>query len=243
MPQLKSSRIKDSLIAQFKRLSDWLENYCQINPYNPLFGLSRSLVAISTLITLVFSSRQILFDELLFRKLSMETPLDKINIYFLLGYNNIGLGIGISILVLLLVIIGYFPQITNFLHWYVTFSFQHAASITDGGDQIASILSLFFIPICLFDTRANHWSIKPCSNLVKNFIGRMALTLISLQMSIIYFHAAIEKMYKVEEWRNGTALYYFMNDELFGYADLFSPIISPLLLNATTVSMLTLGVV
>jgi antimicrobial peptide system SdpB family protein len=118
---------------------------------------------------------------------------------------------------LLAVISGIYPRFTGILHWIITFSFQYASAIPDGGDQIAMILSLYFVPITVMDNRKNHFYTSIYQTSFQNSVSCLVTKfLIPLQMSIIYFHSAIEKLYKLEEWRNGTALYYILEDPLFG---------------------------
>src|SRR5690606_41724342 len=40
--------------------------------------------------------------------------------------------------------------------------------------------------------------------------------LIFIQIAVIYLQAGVEKFYKTEEWRNGTAIYYWINHNTFG---------------------------
>jgi len=80
--------------------------------------------------------------------------------HFLSSTNILVLMKWLAILVLLFVIIGYFQKIACLLHWWVSFSFLYSATIIDGGDQIASILTFLLIPICFLDNRKNHWNLK-----------------------------------------------------------------------------------
>lgn len=40
--------------------------------------------------------------------------------------------------------------------------------------------------------------------------------MIFIQIAVIYLQAGVEKFYKTEEWRNGTAFYYWINHNTFG---------------------------
>jgi len=201
----------------YKILLSSLDTFASKNPYTWIYGLARSVLALSIIITLLFSSENILFDEFLFGKSALSTPLNNLNYFFVFGYENLKISRYIAILILSSVIFGYYPRYTGILQWWITFSFLHSGAIIEGGDQIASIITFFLIPITILDSRKNHWHSKKSNNLYINFIGRVCLILISFQMSIIYFHSVIEKIYKVSEWSDGTAVYYFFNDSLFGY--------------------------
>ncbi|TGE29608.1 sporulation-delaying protein SdpB family protein [Hymenobacter metallicola] len=220
-----------------------LDSYAATNPFTWVYGLGRSLLALGTLITLGFSGPSILFDEQLFGKMSLNATLESFNIFFCFGFGQLHYAYAVSIGVLLLVISGVFPRYTGVLHWLVTYSLFQAASIVEGGDQIGSIITMLLIPVTLLDGRNNHWVNRPHAqtNRYANFIARGALALIALQMAVLYFHAGIEKMYKLDEWKNGTAVYYFFNDPLFGYPDWIRGLLATSLTNAYVVTSLTWG--
>lgn len=214
------------------------------SPYTNVIGLSRSLIALGTLLTLLLNP----VDTIFVRKISgtlIIPPLqndiaNKINFFYLLGNNNLVLMKWFAIGVLILVISGYFQKITSFIHWWISFSFLHSATIIDGGDQIASILTLLLIPICFFDNRKNHWHSKIEKFRLTNIISICFIYIIRLQVAIIYFHAAVGK-FENTEWVNGTALYYWLNHSLFGMPSYFS-FFNYFLSNPFFVSGLTYGV-
>ncbi len=63
----------------------------------------------------------------------------------------------LSIAVLLVTASGWRPRLTAIPHWYVSWSLVANATIQDGGDQIATILTLLLIPVALTDPRRWHW--------------------------------------------------------------------------------------
>lgn len=201
------------------------------NPFTPVYGLARSVLAIGTLITILFNNSNILFDKEIFIKLSsLDSYLVKINLFNLIGYDNLLISKILVIIILIVVIIGYFPRYTGLLHWWVAFSYNSLAILIDGGDQLTSVLTFLLIPITILDHRKNHWKIsskKTSRN--TNLISNAFILIISLQMSIVYLQAAIEKLYKLDEWISGTALYYYMNDPLFGTPDWLLNIVDPIL--------------
>src|SRR5690606_30268919 len=67
------------------------------------------------------------------------------------------------------------------------------------------------------------------------------LWLIRFQVAVIYFDAAVGK-FKVEEWINGTAIYYWLNNSSFGITDFWKPFLNPFLSNGILVSIITYGV-
>lgn len=154
-------------------------------------------------------------------------------VFFCIGYNYFDLSLLtikiIAILILLLVISGYRPRYTCIPHWWIAFSMQNNMMTLDGGDQLAVVLTLFLIPLALTDSRKWHWS-RPNSvtDYRANLIGWSAIFVIQIQVAILYLHASFAKLNKAE-WIDGTAVYYYLNDSMFGLNDtllkLFTPII------------------
>lgn len=208
---------KKSKLQDFYLLIQKVEQFFDENCFTALYGFARSIIALGLLLTLLTNKTEILFDQQIF-DFNEENALIPVNLFFNLGWENIWIAEIICILILVFVVTGFYPFITGILHWWVTFSFNGASAIVDGGEQIALVLTLLLIPVTLLDNRRNHFYIP---NLKipswKKIIGNAVIKiLIPLQMSILYLHAAVEKIYKVEEWRNGTAVYYFSNDPIFG---------------------------
>lgn len=199
------------------------------NPYTPVYGLARTLVALSTLISLLFSSQHIIFDELIFNLYKSMDPFNYLNLYMILGFKNILIAKWSSIIVLLFVISGIFPKITGVLHFWITYSFLKSSAILEGGDQLNLILTFLLIPITILDPRKSHWNAPIEVQEYKRIIGNNVIAIISIQMSLLYLHAGIEKIYKLNEWVEGTAIYYIFNDALFGVAPWLKNIISPII--------------
>ncbi|WP_291152584.1 sporulation-delaying protein SdpB family protein [Flavobacterium sp. UBA7680] len=212
-----------------------------LNPWTNVYGMSRTFLALSLLITLTFTNHEYLFPRN--NNIFLRQPMfdfEKISIFFLLS-ENIHLACLISIIILLITITGYLPQITGILHWYIAYSYMTSSIIIEGGDQIASILTLLLIPITLTDNRINHWNKPKTSNRPKTkmFIWSIYF-IIALQVSIIYFHAAVAKLYS-KEWLNGTATFYWFTHNTFGVSDSLKNLIKPLLAKSLIVISITWG--
>lgn len=216
-------------------------------PYTNIVGLARSIVALGTLLTLVFNSLDILFHKTIEGKiinplLNPITPLNKFNFFILFGFEYVVYMKLLAIIILILTISGYFIKMTSLLHWWISISFLYFSSIIDGGDQIAAILSFLLIPICLTDPRKNHWnSIIPYPS-SKNIIAIFFIWIIRIQVAIIYYHAALGKFF-VTEWVNGTATYYWFNHSVFGMPTKISIPMNSLLSNPIIVSLFTYGTI
>jgi antimicrobial peptide system SdpB family protein len=200
------------------RLIDVINYLLSKNPWNSSIGLGRSLLACSTLLTLLFNDSTILF------KLGVgvyEAPMcigfSKISLFCLLN-NHLEFARYISIFILLAVITGFLPKVSCLFHWWVSFSVQSSCINVDGGDQINSILTLLLLPICLTDSRLNHWrdnleQFEP--NRVRKLFATTAHYVIQLQIAVLYFNAGVAKLF-VTEWIDGTALFYWINDSMVG---------------------------
>ena len=194
--------------------------YSNKNPWTIVYGSARSILALNTFLTILLNAPNILFKD--FDVLNQNSHLifiNRINIYSLFGPDHYIISRICSLIILFAVIIGWKPRITGIFHWWVCISFVNVIpqSIIDGGDQIAPILTLFLIPICLTDNRTWHWEIKGNENrnpMLVLFIWSIVY-IIRLQVCFIYFHAGIDKL-KVPEWVDGTCTYYWFTNNIFG---------------------------
>ncbi len=219
------------------------ESIASKNYFTNVYGFGRTALAFGTLITLLFNGKQILFPAHLFNKVEFGHFVEEINLFFLLGYENLFIARIIGIVILILVISGYRPRITGILHWWVSFSFFQAAVIVDGGDQATAVLTLLLIPITLLDSRKNHWSKSNNVSKYKNFIAYVMFLIIELQVAVIYLLAGIEKPFKVTEWVDGTAVYYWLNHNIFGTSEFLLSILNPLMNSSFFVSAMTWGTI
>jgi len=216
------STIKKFILHELNSVIDKLDKFTSGNCFTSLYGIARSFIAFGLLATFMFNQTNILFDEHLFNVGTEGRFVDSINFFYLFEYKQLWLAEIFAAIVLIIVISGFFPRLTGILHWWVAFSFNNAASIVDGGDQIASVLVFMLIPVTLLDNRKNHFFIPVTQYWLSKMVGNFFLrVIIPIQMAIVYYHAAIGKLYALEEWRNGTAVYYFTQDPIFG-SDLLS---------------------
>lgn len=61
-----------------------------------------------------------------------------------------------------------------------------------------------------------------------------------MQTAVIYFHASVGK-FPVQEWAEGTAVYYWFNNAVFGMSDYMKVILNPFLANDIGVALFTYG--
>jgi antimicrobial peptide system SdpB family protein len=118
----------------------------------------------------------------------------------------------------------------------------------EGGDQLTANLALLLIPITLTDDRTWHWEDRTTVEATvwretsKRMIAFSTWIVIRVQVALVYLHSSIAKM-GVEEWANGTALYYWLINPFTGATGWRKTIITPLLTNDVTVTFLTWGVI
>jgi len=203
-------------------------------------GLARSIIALSTLVTLIFNP----FDQL-FKEGIPSCDTLQISLFCLLRYSPILLK-SLCIFILSLVILGWRPRITGVLHWWIAYSFANSGGSVDGGDHIGLILTTLLIPICLTDPRKWHWQFFDDIEEEKfsysfsssSIIAQVTLFVIKLQVSFIYLHAAVAKV-SVKEWMDGTALYYWFSHPVFGANDFLKPILMAFVKNEYISTYLT----
>lgn len=207
------------------------------------YGLCRSILALSLLLTLTFSDDYILFPYHFWIDFQKIIWLDYFNLFHIFSYDNLYISRIVASVILIVVITGYFPFFFGVLHFWVAYSFFYSSLIIDGGDQISMILSLIFIPLTLSDFRKNTFIKFKRDYSFHVLISNIIMTIVTIQISIIYFVAAIDKIYKLEEWRNGTAIYYWVNDNLFGLQSSLLTIINSLFQHTFIVTSITWGVI
>jgi len=214
------------------------------NPWTNVYGTARTLVALASLGTLLFSSSGTLFCPAagIPEVPHVDTLLQRLGLFGLLA-THLELARALAILILAVTASGWRPRLTAPLHWWVAFSFQASATTIDGGDQLCAILALLLLPVALTDPRRWHWSEaaprpSPRRELMLRLVALSALAVIRLQVAGIYFHASVAK-FAVAEWKDGTAMYYWFTDPAFGAPPWLRPFLLPLLENGITVSLMT----
>ncbi|NOS55525.1 MAG: hypothetical protein HOP37_04630 [Cyclobacteriaceae bacterium] len=206
-------------------------------------GLSRSLLALATVLTLLFNAPSELFTDGI-----PSCDAFGISIFCLLS-ENVLLAKIISLIILTIVIVGWRPRFTCVLHWWITYSFACSVSTIDGGDHINAILTALLLPICIADSRKWHWqinnpSIEDSSYLfaTRSIVAQVAFIVIKVQVSFIYLHSAVAKV-SVKEWIDGTALYYWFSHPVFGANEFVKPLLSFFITNEYLSTYLTWAVI
>ncbi|WP_369888514.1 sporulation-delaying protein SdpB family protein [Bacillus halotolerans] len=201
------------------------------NPWTNVYGLARSIIALSSLLTLLVNH-----PSLIMKPASgiSSYPACKMNLsLFCLGENNymmLNLFRWVCIAILVLVVIGWRPRITGILHWYISYSLQSSLIVIDGGEQAAAVITFLLIPITLTDPRKWHWSGRPDDPEGQRTIGKITAFIsyfvIRLQVAVLYFHSTVAKLSQ-QEWVDGTAVYYFAQEKTIGFNGFFQALTKP----------------
>lgn len=226
-----------------------IKHFSTCNPFTNVYGFARSLFALGTLLTLLFNEVGILFRPALGIP---DVPIcqgvaGRISLFCLLS-SNLFLAKCLAASILVVVISGWRPRFTGVLHWWISFSFMNSAILVDGGDQVTGVLTLLLIPVTLLDNRKWHWSNSFVDDSIthkeacRRIIANSTYKIIRLQVAVIYLHAAVAKTY-VPEWQNGTALFYWFTDPMFGLSETRKSVVMSLLTNHISVSLLTWSIV
>jgi antimicrobial peptide system SdpB family protein len=114
------------------------------------------------------------------------------------------------------VCLGLAPLATGALHAWASFSIATGIGLPDGGEHAAQVVTLLVMVMLVPDMRKAAWSRVPTtSSQVLLGISKASWWILRLQMVGIYLHSAIAKL-GVEDWVNGSAMYYVVRDPSFG---------------------------
>lgn len=198
----------------------WFAGLFSEDPWTDVYALGRSLIALSPLLSLLFNPTWVLFHP----NPGIETHscdglMGTIGLFCVVPSLELARWIGIA--VLLVAVAGWRPRWFAIPHAWVAISFHNAIMVTEGGDQIAGNLALLLLPVALMDGRRWHWRTLGGANQgigggdVGHLVSNTMLALIRLQVCVVYLHAAIGKL-AVTEWLDGTAIYYWSSETIFG---------------------------
>jgi antimicrobial peptide system SdpB family protein len=218
------------------------------SPWTNVYGVARSLLALGTLLTLCGNSADLLFRPL-------GTSISEVasnSVAIKMSYFSIFSEVDISVLkwvaagLLLPVLVGWRPRVMAVPHWWLTYSLSTSSVIIEGGDQVASILTLLLLPVALTDRRKWVWS-EPRfpdrfgQRLFSSLLANSALAAIRVQVAVIYLFSFAAKIQN-REWSNGTALYYWLLTPTFGAPEWLRPALTSFLSHGFVAVALTWGV-
>lgn len=232
----------------FELIGKSVRTWTRANPWTDVYGLGRTLLALSGAAVLAFNEAHVLFHPAIGTPNPPACPtVSSLSLFCLLPGEYADLARWIAVVILLIVASGWRPRITGVLHWWVSYSFMSTGVLVTGGEAITALLTLLLLPITLNDPRTWHWesldeedweSVSP----YRRVVAWSGVLLVRLQVAGIYFHSAVGKV-TVEEWVNGTALYYWLTDPDYGMPGWVEPLLLPALAENVIVTLATWGVI
>lgn len=218
----REGRLQSLLDRQYARLSaapDWR-----------LLQVGRAFLAVALLVTLWATPWQALF------RLDRCAPIWGGGLFCQFDEQ---IARPIATVALLAAASGYVPLLISIGHWWVAFSFYHSSSLFEGGDQLAMIVSLLLIGVCSGRPLTNLFT-RPSGNIgdVRMVLVNLCLLVCSLQLCYLYLQAGLSKFW-VEEWVNGSALWYILYEPTFGFGVALPGWAVELLASAAVVAVLT----
>lgn len=224
------------------------QRWLRIDPWASSYGLARSLVALATAATLLLTPTGALLrtaGPAFSRGCSGSSAA---SIFCLVPTRHLGLARLLAGIALLVVASGWRPRLTGVLHWWITFSYFWTALTPQGGDQLASIITHLLIPVTLLDRRRWQWASSRTPAASASYAGTLCqltalgtIVLIRIQVAAVYADSAVAKL-GVQEWVDGTAIYYWLNDRNFGAPGYAHPLLG-LLSHGWVVASLTWGTI
>lgn len=224
-------------------LGDWYQYLYHRSTWDLGYSLGRTLIGLSSLLTLLFTPTSSLFEPTLDWGAGRCIGFtDAFSIYCLGA--PFELMRWVSVCILILVVIGWRPRLVALPHAWVAVSLQASLTVIEGGDQIASNIALLLVPAALCDGRRWHWQVLPALPAEQPSLRRMFANvsrgLVRLQVAVIYLHSAVAKLGE-EAWLDGTVVYYWLNDPVFGASGFRKEIVDDLVANPAIVTLLTWG--
>lgn len=215
-------------------MSEKINNWAIANvPWTNVYGLSRSIIAISTALTLLFNDASIFFRPASGVGTSPFCSSTIPSIFCTVPNNYLYLNIVRWICVALLLVIasGWRPRLTGIIHWWIAYSLQTSALTIDGGEQVSAVFTLLMLPITLTDSRKWHWksNVNQWDPLINKhyiyfrLIALISFVIIRVQVAILYFNSFVAKLTDTD-WINGTAVYYYAQNPMLGFPSLLKNI-------------------
>jgi antimicrobial peptide system SdpB family protein len=204
-------------------------------------ALARSLLAMGSLGTLISNPAALILAP------AAGCGHVRLTLFCLVPPSLVPAAMVLAALFLMWVIIGVDPRVSGVLHWWVAFSLYNSLAGADGGDRLASNLTFWLLPVALLDPRKNHWfGPAPESSMTPKWTKRLArvangaLFVARCQVGLVYAMSVAAKL-RLQEWRDGTAIYYYVTDASGGAIGLVRTVLQHLMDVRFILLMLTWG--
>ncbi|ASN20164.1 hypothetical protein CGK93_11155 [Arthrobacter sp. YN] len=195
------------------------------NPQSRIIAVARSGLALSQVLTLLLTPAPYLYSVPILGQPSTgqcTRALENVSLFCIASELSDEVVQVLMIIGLIVVTSGFLPRFTSILHLWLSYSFAHTVALPDGGDTVLVFTTFFLVFISLPDNRLWHWS-QGHSRSTTRFgawqgISWAAHWALRIQVAYIYLHSALAKL-SVENWSEGSALYYIVRGEFFGTAN------------------------
>jgi antimicrobial peptide system SdpB family protein len=158
----------------------------------------------------------------------------------------------IIVLLLIVIVSGFLPLATSIIHAWISLSISTGIGLPDGGEQVAQVLCLIIPFLYIVHPISNGWKSqsKRPTNGTALAVSTAGWRLLAIQFAFIYLESGISKL-SVDDWQNGSAMYYVFRDPSFGssgwigeialyFSDL--PLVTALITWGTIVGEVAIGV-
>jgi antimicrobial peptide system SdpB family protein len=226
------------------RLGRWARPHLTTPVWSSGVGLARTVLALGTAATIAANDPSVLMSPLA----NGVTPPVCSGLagggVWCLAPGGPPTGRWLSVAILLVTASGWRPRLTAVPHWWVSWSLMVNATVVDGGDQITTVLTGLLVAVSLTDPRRWHWQVvEPAARPgTRHVIARTALLLIQVQVAVLYLQASVAKL-GVPEWADGTAMFYWSRDPVFGSAPWLRPVTDLLTYSPLGVTVMSWGAV
>lgn len=218
--------MKTRIAEQF---NDFLSNIIDASQsqYISSAHIIRSAFGVVLFLNLLFNNKSILFYSEGDPEPQCRGSLDEVSIYCLLGLEA---GTILSLAILLASILGLAPALFSWLQWWVSWSFSVSSNVVDGGDQALANFLLILAIGTIGDKNLLAYSKTPKNKVNNLYLKSISFILFNIQVSAIYLHSTLAKVV-VEEWRDGSAIWYWLqypliiSEESFVYKIFIDPFI------------------
>jgi antimicrobial peptide system SdpB family protein len=194
-----------------------LEEHLPTSDIGVAHGIAIAFFSLSGLSLLLFNSPATLFPKFS-PDIAPRAPLPtRISLFDIVDYG--WAGHVISSAVLLLALTGKWPRWVALPFWWVVYSAFVSGVVVEGGEQICAVFALLLLPLSVVDNRKSRYLSLPIDSSSdagwRHRLAAFSVFLVQAQVSLVYAHSAISKLGR-ESWQEGTAVFYFLQDTVFG---------------------------
>lgn len=148
-----------------------------------------------------------------------------------LWFDDIGAGrwsVWVAALAVVASVSGWLPGPALIVQWWFAVSVFSSVLVVEGGEQVACVTLFLLLPVAFVDRRRRASAplvVGLASTALRDRAILLALFLVKAQVTVIYFDSVLAKLGR-PNWQEGTAVYYFGQDPVFGPPSWIEPALS-----------------